>query len=466
MGFLTRTAFALGAASTGIQIRALSAFLLIFYNQAIGLSPLAVSTAILIVMVIDAALDPIVGFLSDRLRTPWGRRHPLMYVSAAPLALGFFLLWNPPATGSETWLFWHLLICLILVRAADTLFELPSAALVPELSSDFHERTRILSTRTLFRTAGSLGVTIVALQVFIDQADGGLADREGYAPFSLAMATTIFVTIIVSAAATQRFVPFLHSPPDASRPTFSEFRRDVAAVLANRAALVMIGAGIASAIAVAARGGLEFYIGLYFWRLTHDQLSTLAVLAGGGALAGALVAPVLSRVLGKTRSAIACYTLSLVNSVAPIALRLAGAMPANGTEQLMLILSASAVLAGLFYVLTVVMMTSMLADVVEEVAVKSGRRAEGVLFSTDQFFSKATSGLGVVLSGLLLSAAGFPAEVKLQGVRAQTMTALAALYVPSMVFVTGIAIALLGLYNIDRARHERNVDLLAGRTAD
>ena len=97
----TLVLYSLGAASIGIKIKILESFLLIFYNQAIGLPPAAVSTLILISTVIDAVVDPVVGWYSDRLRSPLGRRHPLMYGSAVPLAISFFLLWKPAARA------WH-----------------------------------------------------------------------------------------------------------------------------------------------------------------------------------------------------------------------------------------------------------------------------------------------------------------------------------------------------------------------
>ena len=95
-GFITQALYGLGAVSSGIKMRALSAFLLLYYNQVLGLSPTSVSLVITVILVFDAICDPVVGHLSDRFRSPWGRRHPFMYLSAAPLAVGFFLLWNPP----------------------------------------------------------------------------------------------------------------------------------------------------------------------------------------------------------------------------------------------------------------------------------------------------------------------------------------------------------------------------------
>lgn len=86
----TKTLYGLGAAANIIKQRGITAFLLLFYNQVVGLPPAMVSTAIMIALVFDAFIDPLVGQISDNLRTPWGRRHPFMY--ARPCR------WRSPST--------------------------------------------------------------------------------------------------------------------------------------------------------------------------------------------------------------------------------------------------------------------------------------------------------------------------------------------------------------------------------
>src|SRR6202011_1502380 len=97
-------------------------------------------TAIMIAMVFDAFADPVVGQISDNLRTRLGRRHPFMYASALPVALCYFLLWNPPH-WSAGHLFYYLIAMAILVRTFITLYEIPSASLVAELTPDYDQRT-------------------------------------------------------------------------------------------------------------------------------------------------------------------------------------------------------------------------------------------------------------------------------------------------------------------------------------
>ena len=92
----TKILYGAGGAASAIKQRGLSTFLLIFYNQVIGLPPQMVSTALMVALIFDAFVDPMVGQISDNFRSKLGRRHPFMYAAALPVAVAFFLIWNPP----------------------------------------------------------------------------------------------------------------------------------------------------------------------------------------------------------------------------------------------------------------------------------------------------------------------------------------------------------------------------------
>ena len=80
-----------------------------------------------------------------------------MYLSAIPIAVAFYLLWSPPEGLSPVYIGVYLLVCLLLLRFCDTLFELPSVSLAPELTADYAERTELIAMRRAFEmTGGSL----------------------------------------------------------------------------------------------------------------------------------------------------------------------------------------------------------------------------------------------------------------------------------------------------------------------
>src|SRR5262245_33193393 len=82
----TRTAYGVGSGALGVKDNGFSFFLMIFYSQVIGLDARLVGLALTVALVVDAFVDPLVGYWSDNVRSRFGRRHPFLYASAVPLA--------------------------------------------------------------------------------------------------------------------------------------------------------------------------------------------------------------------------------------------------------------------------------------------------------------------------------------------------------------------------------------------
>ena len=148
-----KLAYGLGSAAYGIKDNGFAYFLLLFYGTVVGLEPALAGTALLIALLVDAISDPVVGYWSDNTRSRWGRRHPFMYASALPVALCYFLLWQPPELSNQG-LFFYLLGFAILIRTLITFFETPSSALMPEMTQDYDERTTVQAWRHFFGWAG------------------------------------------------------------------------------------------------------------------------------------------------------------------------------------------------------------------------------------------------------------------------------------------------------------------------
>ncbi|HEX2558614.1 MFS transporter, partial [Phenylobacterium sp.] len=199
----------------------------------------------------------------------------------------------------------------------------------------------------------------------------------------------------------------------------------------------------------------------YFWEFTPDQL---ALITGGGIVASALgvtLAPIVSRTLGKKRGALIVWTISLTLASAPIALRLAGLMPPNGSDALLYIMIGESVFQGTAALTTGILLSSMLADVVEDSEVRTGRRSEGLLFSADSLLKKTVSGLGVFTSGLLLTFVGFPQDAKPGQVDPEVIRNMAAVYLPIVITLYLAAIATLFAFRLDKSAHEENLRKLA-----
>ena len=127
-------AFAFGAVASGVKNHVFGTWLLVYYNQMLGLDPALAGLALALALVVDAVIDPLIGVWSDRVHTRWGRRHPFMYAGILPFALSFYALLQPPTDLSQRGLFFRLLLLTIAVRVSMGLYEIPRGALGPELT--------------------------------------------------------------------------------------------------------------------------------------------------------------------------------------------------------------------------------------------------------------------------------------------------------------------------------------------
>lgn len=466
--FATKVFYSVGAAATYLKLRALSTFLVIFYNQVVGLPPHLVGSILAVALVFDAVLDPIIGQISDNVRSRWGRRHPFMLAAALPYALAFYLLWNPPADWSHGALAIYLGVCLFAVRFFDTFFELPHQALAPELVRGYDARTNLLAMRQFFMVAGGLGMTVLAYQVFLKErpdGTGGVLARDGYFAYSVTGALIIFATILISVFGTASRIPYLTQAP-VRKITLGAMVREMLQTLNNRAFLSAALAMMFIAVAVGARNGLEIYFGLYFWELKQSQLAGLATMSVIGGFLGVGLAPIVGRVFGKKYGVIAVFATAILVHITPVSLRLLDLAPANGTTALLWLLYGEEIINATFAGATGILLASIVADVVEDAEVKTGRRSEGLLMSANNLFRKVISGMGIFIATGVLTLVGFPEKAERGQVAPEVLQGLGLAYIPTIVGLYGVAIALLLTYSINRARHEANLDTLAARAAE
>ncbi|WP_010545527.1 MFS transporter [Sphingomonas elodea] len=405
----TMLAYGFGAAAYGVKDFCFITFLLLFYNQVVGLPSAEVGFVIMCALLLDAFVDPAIGMLSDRTRSRWGRRHPWMYAAAAPIALGWLLLWNPPAWSHAGLLGW-LFCTAVLVRTAVSAFEVPSQALTPELSSGYEERTRIMAYRYLFGWGGGMAMLVLSYAWFLAEGPGrphGQFDRAGYPAFALGGAVLMVVAILVSALGTHREIR--HLPP--VRVERQPLRRSLAELfetLRNPAFLMLMGAGLCYFTAQGISFSMSNYLYAHVWRFDSTAFELLGGTLFLGVLLAFVLAPRLARRLGKPGAATLALVLAVLLLTAPYLLRLGGAFPAPGSPWLLPLLFAIFTVNATFAVSSTMLGASMLADVVEHSEVTTGRRSEGVFFAGFFFVQKCSSGLGIFLTGLILSLTGFP----------------------------------------------------------
>ncbi len=459
---LRRLAYGLGAAPAGAELP-LVGLLLLFYNQLVGLPAVAVSVVISASAVLGTFWDPLVGEISDGTRSRWGRRHAYLYGAAAPIALAFALLWRPPIGWPQPALLAWLAVFAILARLLASLHEIPGAALLPELARGYDERTRLVAYRYMFGAIGVIASTALGFGVFLKSSPEqpfGQLNRAGYAPFGTTVACIILVTIILSALGTHGYIPRLYLPPRRPR-SVRERLHDILETLHGRNFSVIAASGFLHGVNLGVHSGLGVYFGTYFWKLPSNKLPWLVLAALPANGVAALVAPALARRWGKKRACAGLFFAGIALGNLPLAAALLGWMPAPGSMALLTILVCDGLLVAVIGTSGFIIVTSMVADIVEEAELRTGRRSEGLLLSAETFLRKLSAGVTVVVPGLLLALVGFPPHADPKTLDPLVMRHLALISMPLHVVLGIAATSVLLFYRIDRRRHEANLAKLA-----
>ena len=462
----TKLAYGFGAVAFGVKNNGFDYFLLLFYSQVMGVDAPLVGLALLIALVFDAFSDPIVGYLSDNTHSRWGRRHPWMYASALPVAVCYFLLWDPPAGLTGNALFPYILVLAILIRVSITLFEVPSSALSAELTEDYDDRTSLFSYRYFFGWIGGTLMATVALAAFLvptETITNGLLNKQGYGTYGVVASVVILISILVTSLGTHNRIPYFKAPPPKRAMSIKRIFVEIYETLSNKSFLALFLTALFGAVAAGLSAGLTFYMSGYFWEFSTDQISVLSFSIIISAFVALFVSPIISRRIGKKRGAIIAGISAFTIAPMPVVLRLLDLMPENGDPMVFPIVWLAFITEITLVITLSILTSSMMADLVEDSEIRTARRSEGVLFAAATFARKAVQGFGVLAASAVLALVQFPKGVAPGQVPDETVFRLGLYYAPILFFVWMLAIASLKLYRIDRGQHEENLRTLAAK---
>lgn len=467
----TRICYGFGSVAPGIREGGFNYFLLLFYSQVIGIDARLVGLAITVGLVADAILDTGIGYWSDNLRSRWGRRHPLMYASAIPYAIGFFMIWVPPAGWSNTALFWYIMLLGMGVRFVASLFEIPHTALAAEMTEDYVERSSLVSYQYYFAwTIGTL-MTVVTFALifpsFVTAAiPSGQFNREAYMVYGLVCSILIFAAVLIGTLGTHSQIPHLKAAPPKRAMSLRIMLGEIMETLGNRSFMALFIAAAFGAIATGVGASLTFYMSSYFWGFTSQQQALLSLSVVVSAVIGGILAPLVSRTIGKRKGAFIMGMAAFLGLPVPILLRLAGILPpGNGPEVFWFVLGVTIFDVGLIIAFQI-LVASMMADLVEPAELKTGRRSEGLFSASTRLLAKLVQGLGVAAASIVLTTAGIKAGASPSEVTPDAIWRLGALYAPAVLSLWMAMMLALSFYKIDRSDHEDNLRALAVRKAE
>jgi GPH family glycoside/pentoside/hexuronide:cation symporter len=463
----TKLYYGFGSVAVGIKNNGYSYFVLFVYSQVLGLPGWMAGLALNIALVFDAILDPLVGYVSDRWRSRWGRRHPFLYASAIPISFMYFFLWNPPTGLTHLQLFLYLLLLSMVIRTAITCYETPSASLGPELSGDYVERSSLLSYRYFFGWFGGLTTYNLVWFLFAPghvnaQYPDGRLNPDTWTIYGLVASVLMFIAILTTAIGTHRHIPYLIQPPPArafdARKLLSELKQTL---LSNRSYLYLFVSGMVAAVAAGIETAFSIYFDSYFWELTTHEMLIRGMCIYVSPIIGLILVPYFTDNLGKKNTVIGVWAFQTVFTIAPFVLRLVGWFPENHSPYLLPVLCAHVIINVSLIILVGATLSSMVFDLVEDIQRDTGRREEGLLFSARSFADKAVTGLGITIAGAILSIIQFPERAVPGAVDEATLAKLALYYVPLALGFYLIAVLLVRGYTLTRADHEKNLTVVA-----
>ena len=378
-------AFGASGFPTQLMAQTFSAFIVYFYVSHLAVPPAWVAAAMIVHGIINALLNPIIGALSDRIRTPWGRRIPWIGFGIVPLVVGFVLVWTPPDLPVGGLIAWFLVVVAV-YDIAFVVVVLNISALFPEIFRTTEERARGNVPRQIFAILGMVLGTAGAPLLY---------ESIGWPGMALVLGAVCLVLLVWSflGGMIERRVP--EAASEAMR-----FRDQLTYTFANRAFVpyVLGSLFVQTSIAIIL-AAVPFYV-RYSLHAAEGESSLLL----GAIFVTAIPSIVLwSAVVRRTTPRTA-----VLWSVAVFGIAVLGYLvPSTVLGAVLVGIGVGVGVGGLLQLLEV-----MLAQIIDEDAVRTGHRREGAYFGVNGFVVRGSVVLQAIVAAVVLTSSGFDAALE------------------------------------------------------
>lgn len=397
--------YSVGAIANGIKTDTFTFFLLFFYSRVIGLDPLLASLAIGLALIIDSFTDPLMGTISDRTNSKYGRRHPFMFVSFLPIAIFYILLFTPRPDWdlSQTQLFWWMFISASMTRIGMTLFEVPHRSFGAEITKDYIERTKLFSWREMFAWTAGISNAFLAYNVFFKSTPEysyGQLNPDAYFPLALTGASVMVFSVLYSTISTRKEIHNLSKWSGSI--SLSQIFTELKIAISNKSFILFFLGSLTLSISWGLLNSLTLFINTDFWGLKGSQIGIFLYIYFGAAFLAFYITPKLVSKIGKRNFVLFCvFGVAIASPVAFIYYNL-GLTPEKGTTSLVLFLCFPLVFISTLSIAGNMTRDAMIGDIADEVDLQSGKRQEGVLYSAVSFVQKVNTAIGAITGGLTL----------------------------------------------------------------
>jgi len=419
----------------------LSVMFAIYLTDVVGLRPGLAAVAIFAGRSWDYINDPLVGYLSDRVRSRWGRRRPFLLFGFLPFAAAFAMLWWRPPIANQVGLAAYYAFAYLFYDSAATLVYMPYFALTPELTLDYDERTSLTSYRMAFSIGGSLVAFIVPMMI-IGTMHPDSTDR-------VLLMGVVFGLI----SALPLLLVFLHTRerPEFQQQVQPKLKDAFRAVIHNRPFLFAVGIYLLTWMSI----DIVQTVLLYFIKYRMHLEEQTELITGTIFVVALLVLPLwvwISRRWDKRFAYVAGIAFWAAVQVVLVVISPDWGLP------VILVLAG---LAGIGVSAAHVLPWSIIPDAVEWDELATGQRHEGTFYSLVTLMQKIASSIAIPLALLMLDRTGYVPNATEQSPNVVRGIQLLMGPVPAVLLCGGILFALL--YPLTRERHAEVREKLAAR---
>ncbi|QIQ86587.1 MFS transporter [Erythrobacter sp.] len=434
--FALKLGWGSGAFGISLLMNGISGLILLFAASILQIEPALAGTVIFLAKLVDVVTDPLVGVWSDRHESPRGRRRPFLFWGAIMAAASFALIFTTPVLGGQYLTAAYLFIVLSFYAIGYTIYNIPYMAMPAEMTEDYHERSSIHAFRMVFVSLGSL-IAGAGVKVVLEWL--GKTEAQSWAIVGLICAALIFASLMTAYYATAG-ARFTQGEGKSGKSNMSQLVEEFGAVKANRHFLRLISVKFAQLMGVQTTAAAFAY---FFVQSLGRDFNVLAIFGVTVTASTILCAPLLvalSRRIGKKNA----YYLAAGTNVL---YALSWSLASEGEPIWAIVLRGA--LVGLAFSGNVVMAMSMLTDIINADAERTGVRREGAFTALYSFVEKLTGALGPLIVGFALSFAGFdnklPFDVP-QGGNVDTALLVSVSWLPAVFGV--LAMLLLSGYRL------------------
>ena len=438
---LTKLIYGFGDTGFSLTTTIIAVYFAIFLTDVVGISPGTAALAIFIGRSWDYINDPLVGHLSDRTRSRWGRRRPFLLFGALPFALSFMFMWLSPPFESTVLIAIYYAAAYVLFESAATFAYMPYFALTPELTANYDERTSLTTYRMFFSILGSLAAfTIPIMIIGRFTPDSGSNVAKMGAIFGFVSAIPLLFVFF-----------FTRERKEYTKQAQPGIRESFKAAFKNRPFVFSAGIFLLTWVSVdILQVSLLYFIKYIVVREPQSDLIMASIF-----VSAMLVLPFwewASRKWNKRKAYGAGIAFWAVVQIVLITL--------NSATPMALILTLC-VLAGIGVSAAHVLPWSIIPDAVEWDEYHTGKRHEGMFYSLVMLSNKIASSIAIPLVLLVLEVTGYVPNSAVQPESAMLGIRLVIGPIPAILLVGGILFAIF--YPLSREKHSQIVLELEAR---